>query len=55
MAAAGMPTFNWCSNPPPPSLPAMSTFLWVLQCSGVVIALLGMGRDRRLRLRRLGR
>jgi hypothetical protein len=33
----------------------MSTFLWVLQCSGVAITLLGMRRDRWLRLRRLGR
>jgi hypothetical protein len=33
----------------------MSTFLWVLQCSGVGIALVGMGRDRWLRQRRLGR
>jgi hypothetical protein len=33
----------------------MSTFLWALQCSGVAIALVGMGRDRWLRLRRLGR
>jgi len=33
----------------------MATFLWTLQCGGVVIALLGMGRDRWLRTRRLGR
>jgi hypothetical protein len=33
----------------------MTTFLWVLQFSGVGIALVGMGRDRWLRSRRLGR
>jgi hypothetical protein len=33
----------------------MATFLWVLQFSGVGIAVLGMGRDRWLRARRLGR
>ena len=33
----------------------MATALWVLQFSGVGIALVGMGRDRWLRGRRLGR
>jgi hypothetical protein len=33
----------------------MDTALWVLQLSGLSIALLGMGRDRWLRLRRLSR
>jgi hypothetical protein len=33
----------------------MTIFLWVLQFSGVGIALVGMGRDRWLRFRRLGR
>lgn len=30
----------------------MDTFLWVLQFSGVGIALVGMGRERWLRARR---
>jgi hypothetical protein len=33
----------------------MGTALWALQWSGVAIALVGMGRDRWLRARRLGR
>jgi hypothetical protein len=33
----------------------MAIFLWTLQCGGVAIALLGMGRDRWLRARRLSR
>jgi hypothetical protein len=33
----------------------LSTALWALQWSGVTIALLGLGRERWLRLRRLGR
>ena len=33
----------------------MTTALWVLQFSGLGIALVGMGRDRWLRARRLGR
>jgi hypothetical protein len=33
----------------------MSTFLWALQFSGVGIALVGLGRERWLRSRRLGR
>ena len=33
----------------------MATVLWVWQLSGVSIALLGLGRERWLRSRRLGR
>jgi hypothetical protein len=33
----------------------MTTFLWALQFSGVGIALVGLGRERWLRSRRLGR
>jgi hypothetical protein len=33
----------------------MATVLWVWQLSGVSIALLGMGRERWLRSRRLAR
>jgi hypothetical protein len=30
----------------------MATFLWTLQCGGVAIALLGMGREHLLAARR---
>ena len=33
----------------------MGTALWTLEWSGVVIALLGLGRERWLRSKRLGR
>lgn len=32
----------------------MDLFLWVLQGGGVSIALLGLGRERRMRAHRLG-
>lgn len=31
----------------------MATFLWALQCSGITIALLGLGRERWLKRSRL--
>lgn len=33
----------------------MGTALWTLEWSGVAIALLGLGRERWLRARRIGR
>ena len=50
-----MPPISWCLSQRRLSLPPMATFLWTLQCGGVAITLLGMGRDRWLRARRLGR